>query len=110
MKDAKTTILLVYILLDLALEIQESLTALGYVELASQVWQLPFVERCTCRNHFCSSFYTRQPGGRHEKTIQLAPDRGMINLDICEGLIAYVEILYCDDIRHKLDGLFPLPQ
>lgn len=111
MNDAKTApILLVDILRGLALEIQECLTTQGYVELASQVSQLLFVERCTCRDQFCASFYTRHAGGGHEKTIQLAPNRGMINLDICEGQIVYVEILYCDDLRLKLDELFPLPQ
>jgi hypothetical protein len=80
-------------------------------KLAQQVESLCIVERCRCKDDFCSSFYTAQkPIGKYgtgHRTIELNPEAGMIILDLVDTHIMQVEVLYRPDVEGKLNLLFP---
>ena len=102
--------LLVKALPELAAEIELLLASSGKHDLASQVSTLEVVGRCRCNDDFCSTFYTRpKPQGAYlaNDTVVLAPERDMIHLDVSEGRIACVEVLYRDDVKSKLQMLLP---
>jgi hypothetical protein len=87
-------------------ELQALLTTQGEHDLAAQVPQLQIVDRCRCGDDFCASIYTQaKPIGAYgpgHRNVALAPAKGMLILDIVDGVIAQVEILYRDEIRRKL--------
>jgi hypothetical protein len=95
----------------LAQELQHLLQAQGQLELAAQIPGLAIVERCRCRDDFCASFYTQpKPKGSYgpgHDSIELEPAEGMLILDVVDGLIAHVEILYRNDIRERLLAAIP---
>jgi hypothetical protein len=92
-------------------ELQELLRSDGETTLAAQVPKLTIVDRCRCGDDFCATFFTKpKPAGAHGpslRTISLQPKKGMLVLDVVEGVIAQVEVLYRDDIRQKLLAMFP---
>ena len=82
----------------LALGIREELLGLGEVELASQVDGLRERQPCRCHDDFCQSFSTEPhepgtPNGADHRTVPLLPDGVMVNLDVVEERILYVEVI-----------------
>jgi len=84
-------------------ELRHLLSASGESELADKVPGLQIVDRCRCGDSFCSTFYAQPPpvdsyGPTHY---------GMLILDVVDGTIACVEVLYRDEIRRKLEQVMP---
>jgi hypothetical protein len=96
---------------ELASELQGLLLKEGERELVAQVPDLQIVERCRCGDDFCATFYSQpKPKGGWEptcRTIPLSPREGMLILDVVNGTIACVEVLYRDDVRQKLFAALP---
>jgi len=96
---------------ELAEELSLLLTAAGHDDLAKQLVDLRIMSRCHCADDFCSTFYTKpKPRGVYgtgHENIALEPQRGIIVLDVVEGSIACVEVLYRDEIRRKLLAAMP---
>jgi hypothetical protein len=92
-------------------ELLQLLEDAGEADLASQVSALSIVDRCRCGDDFCASFYTQpKPKGAYgpgHRNIALTPAKGMLILDIVDGVIANVEVLYRNDIREKLLAILP---
>lgn len=79
-------------------------------ELAAQVPTLKIERGCGCGDDFCASFYTQpKPKGSygpgHDTLLLDTEAPGMLMLDIVDGIISFVEVLYRPDIRQKLIGL-----
>lgn len=87
-------------------ELQLLLTTQGEHDLAAQVARLQIVDRCRCGDDFCASIYTQpKPKGAYgpgHRNVALTPAKGMLILDVVDGAIAQVEILYRDEIRRRL--------
>jgi hypothetical protein len=103
MEDKRT--LLKELFPDLVEEIRDLLKAEDRTELISSLETARVVDKCRCKDDFCSSIYTAaKPTGSwgpdHE-TVPLEPKQGMINLDVVAGKIVYVEVIDRPDI-HKL--------
>ena len=82
----------------LAQEMIHELVALGETDLAGQISGLRVETPCSCGDDFCQSFSTggHTAGKRYEgdhRTVPLLPDGVMVNVDVAEGVIVYVEIL-----------------
>ena len=96
---------------DLSAELQQLLARKGERVLADSVSTLQIADRCRCGDDFCASIYTKpKPAGRYgptHKNIDLEPDKGMIILDVVDGRIHQIEILYRDEIRNRLHILLP---
>jgi hypothetical protein len=94
----------------LSKELQQLLTSAGESELAGQVPELTIVDRCRCSDDFCATFYTQpMPAGRYGpglRTIALKPNEGTLILDVVDGVVAQIEVLYRDHIRQKLLAMF----
>lgn len=103
--------LLTDVLPKLADELEQLLKKHGESELAAQVPTLAIVERCRCRDDFCSSFYTRpKPEGAYgpdHRSLDLDAERGMVIINVVLGLIAHVEVLNRDDVRKPLIAALP---
>lgn len=69
------------------------------------------LDRCRCGDDFWATFYTQpkpESGyGPGHRNVALAPEEGVLILDIVEVSIACVEVLYRDDIRQKLQAALP---
>jgi hypothetical protein len=79
-------------------------------ELAVQVPILKIVEGCGCGDGFCASFYTQpKPNGAyghgHDTLLLDTEAPGMLILDVVDGVISFVEVLYRPDVRQKLVAL-----
>jgi hypothetical protein len=79
-------------------------------ELAVQVPILKIVEGCGCGDDFCASFYTQpKPNGAYGPgldTLLLDTEApGMLILDVVDGDISFIEVLYRPDVRRKLLAL-----
>jgi hypothetical protein len=96
---------------DLSDELQRLLTAAGESAIAAQVPGMEILERCRCGDDFCAAFYTQPKSvgkyGPGLRTIALEPNQGQLILDVVDGVIAQVEVLYRDDVRRKLIAMFP---
>ena len=83
----------------------------GLPEVAEQVDQLQLVDRCRCGDDFCATFYTAaKPKGSYgpsHRNVELPAEQGMIILDLVDGRVHCVEVLYRDEIRQRLQDLFP---
>jgi hypothetical protein len=105
---AKTHLMLAVAFPELCTELRLLLGQKGEEVLVRQVPQLKIVERCRCGDDFCATIYTRpKPWGPTLRSIDLSPVRGMIILDVVDGQIASVEILYRDEIRKTLLKMLP---
>ena len=95
----------------LAKELEQLLKNESQLELVAQVPQLRIVDRCRCEDGFCAAFYTQpKPQGAYpagHRTIAMAPTQGMIRVDVVADRIAFVEVLYRDEIRKSLLTLLP---
>lgn len=95
---------------ELADELSKLLAAAGHDDLAMQIADLSIVSRCHCGDDFCATFYTKPKPrgyGASRKSIDLEPQQGMIILDVVDGSIVEVEVLYRDEIRRKLFAAMP---
>lgn len=94
-----------------ATELQQLLEEQSEPELAAQVPDLKIFDRCRCGAAFCSTFYTQpKPEGSFgsgHRNVALAPEEGMLILDVVAGEIACVEVLDRGDVRQKLDEVLP---
>ncbi len=83
---------------ELLAELVSLLEGEGERELALSARDLRIVEDCGCGDDFCQSFRTAshpagQPYGPGHRCVCLLPSRGMLNLDVVDGRIMYVEVL-----------------
>ena len=79
-------------------------------ELAVQVPILKIVEGCGCGDDFCASFYTQpKPNGAygpgHDTLLLDTEAPGMLILDVVDGVISFIEVLYRPYVRQKLVAL-----
>jgi hypothetical protein len=95
----------------LSQELEQLLEGAGEANLAAQVAELRIVDRCRCGDDFCASFYTRpKPNGAYgpgHRNVALTPTKGMLILDVVDGVITFVELLYRNEIREKLLTVLP---
>lgn len=100
---------LVDVLPDFAVELAEALRFEDGAELAEQLSGLSITAVCGCGDDFCASFYTGpRPdgpwGAQHENvTPETATD--MVILDVVDGRIRHVEVLYRDDVKSVISAL-----
>lgn len=95
--------LLVDTLPSFAAELESALIEEARTELASQIASLRLLQVCGCGDDFCASFYTGPKpeggwGSGHENVVPPVGD-GMVILDVVDGVIRYVEVLFRDDVR-----------
>ncbi len=80
-------------------------------ELANQVASLELVDRCRCGDDFCATVYSvskpKGAWGEDHYTLPLTPEKGMLIIDILNGKIAEIEILFRPEIREKVLKLLP---
>jgi hypothetical protein len=99
------------VLPEFAVELAQLLMEAGEDHLARQVPALKIVDRCRCGDDFCATFYTQpKPRGSYgtgHKNVVLEPERGMIILDVVDGTIACVEVLYRDEVGRDLIEALP---
>lgn len=111
-QDTEKRLLLTDVLPALAVELQELLIQKGEPDLAAQVPSLKIHERCRCGDDICcATFYTQpKPNGGFgpgHRNVVLAPDEGMVILDVVGDQIACVEVLDRPEIREKLLAVLP---
>jgi hypothetical protein len=102
--------LLASVLPELGERIEAALRAQGEGRIADRVAGLRITGPCTCGQPFCGSFQTlRTPLKRwlmRGRQIELQDGGpGEIVVDVVRGEIAYVEVLYLDDVRDALARL-----
>ncbi|MQY14123.1 hypothetical protein SRB5_42850 [Streptomyces sp. RB5] len=93
---------------DLITELVSLLEDEGERELAICVWDVRLFGECGCSDDFCQSIRTSdhlpgQPYGQGHRCVPLLPAKGMLNLDVVDGRIAYVEILDRPTMRREAD-------
>jgi hypothetical protein len=83
---------------DLIAELICLLDADGHHDLGILARDLRVIALCGCGDSFCQSFYTAPPpGGPYgpgHRNVVLTPERGMLVLDVVDGQIMFVEVLY----------------
>ncbi|WP_369182125.1 hypothetical protein [Streptomyces sp. Y1] len=89
---------------DLVRELIGLLEAEGERELAICARDLRLVAACGCSDDFCQSFRTapHQPGtpyGPGHRCLPLLPAKGDLVLDVVDGRIVYVEVLFREPLR-----------
>src|ERR1700730_5881197 len=103
--DYKPDELLVDMFPELSAELENLLRVSGEHALAQQVSGLRVLERCRCGDDFCATFYTQPkpkgPYGPGLRTVALEPITGTLIIDVVDGTVAQVEVLYRDEIRAK---------
>jgi hypothetical protein len=75
-------------------ELADALRAHGRADLAAGVDGLDVVAPCGCGDSFCQSFRTTAAPGPPETLALDAPWPGYLVVDLVDGDIAYVEVLY----------------
>jgi hypothetical protein len=97
---------------EFARELEDLLKKQERNDLALQVASAVIVERCTCHDDFCASFYLKpQPKGPYpgeHEAFDIDAEQGMVLVDVVNGELAHVEVLNRDDVRKKLDQAWPL--
>jgi hypothetical protein len=91
----------------LSRRIEAALRTQGEFALADQVPGLRITTVCRCDQPFCGSFHTsKRPMKRwfiRGRQVEIADgEPGEIVLDVVRGEIAYVEVLYLDDVRERM--------
>jgi len=103
--------LLVDMFPELSAELEQLLRVSGEHTLAEQIPALRVLDRCRCGDDFCATFYTQpKPKGSYGpglRTVALEPATGHLIIDVVDGIVATVEVLYRDEIRQKLLKTFP---
>ncbi|MFJ7157968.1 hypothetical protein ACIQUQ_23950 [Streptomyces sp. NPDC101118] len=92
---------------DLVAELVALLEAEGERDLAVCVRDVRLYERCPCTDDFCQSFRTAPgpdgPYGPGHRCLPLLAEQGMLNLDVVQGRIVYVEVIDHAPLRdHRL--------
>ncbi|MDR7276131.1 hypothetical protein [Catenuloplanes atrovinosus] len=82
----------------LAAELAAALRAAGEHRLADRVPALRIVRECGCGDDFCRSLYSGPPpdgpyGPGHRCVWLVPPWAGLLNLDVVDDVIRYVEII-----------------
>ncbi len=99
------------VLPSLANELRQLLEEQGEPKLAAQVPGLMILDRCRCGDDFCATFFTQpKPQARFgpsHRNVALTPAKGMLILDVVGEAIAWVEVLYRDEVRQKLLAVLP---
>ncbi len=76
-----------------------------------QISSLQIIDRCRCGDDFCATFYIvpkpKGAWGTGHETLSLDAEKGHLNVDIVNGKIVEVEVLYRNEIREKLLCYFP---
>ena len=95
---------------DLAQRLEQALRAQGHDRLADQVPGLRITAVCRCGQPFCGSFHTlARPFKRwfiRGQQVELEDGGpGEVVVDVVRGEIAYVEVLFLDDVREALARL-----
>ncbi len=95
------------VLPELSTRIEAALRAQGEERLAAQVRELRITAVCPCEQPFCGSFHTAKLPMRRwfmrGRQVALADGGpGEIAIDVVRGEIAYVEVLYLDNVREAL--------
>jgi hypothetical protein len=102
--------LLVDMFPELSVEL-ELLRVSGEHALAEQIARLRVLDRCRCGDDFCATFYTQpKPKGSYGpglRTVALEPNTRYLIVDVVDGSVAKVEVLYRDEIRRTLLTKFP---
>ncbi len=99
--------LIVDIVPELTAEIERELRSSGETELADQVPGLRMTKSCGCRDAFCSSFYTgTYPKEDWGGDRRCAAFSHQLILDILDGDIGFVEVLFRDDLRPRVLEVF----
>jgi hypothetical protein len=90
-------------------ELRRILIAEERPELASQIPSLRIIDRCRCKDWFCATFKTGETGvDSIDETVALdQAESGMINVDLIDGRIVQVEVLWRDDVRSDLRRVLP---
>lgn len=100
--------LLTEFLPEIAEEVRQLRTISERTDLLPSLDTARFVSPCRCLDDFCSSIYTAikpsGPWGPNHETVPLGANTGMINLDVVNGKIVYVEILNRPDIKSIVDN------
>ena len=80
-------------------------------DIAEQIGLMQLVDRCRCGDDFCATFYTgprpEDSYGPNHENVELPAGEGMIILDLVDGRVQCVEVLYRDEIRSRLKTLLP---
>jgi hypothetical protein len=91
-----------------ASELEGLTLSAGRGELAAQIRELPVLDRCRCGQSNCAHFYTApKPTGAYgpgHTNLMLPASRGLIVLDLVDGIIVAVEILDRPDVKGSLDA------
>ncbi len=95
----------------LAEEVIAGLLVLERADLAAQVCSLRVACRCRCGDDFCATVHL-MPGPRGNRksepeTLDLDAKEGWLILDVVEGRIETIEVLYRPEVRRVLDELLP---
>jgi hypothetical protein len=92
-------------------ELRELLAQEGQDELSEQLADLRIVDWCRCGDEFCSMMYAvprrQDPWGPGHRHLALNPSRGIIVLDVVDGRIVAIEVLYRPEVRERLLALLP---
>ncbi|MFP3967271.1 hypothetical protein SMC26_33575 [Actinomadura fulvescens] len=91
---------------ELVTELVALLEGEGERELALCAWDLRLVAGCGCGDDFCQSFRTEvhpqgQPYGPGHRCVPLTPSNGMLNLDVVNGRIMFVEVIDRPPLRYR---------
>ncbi|MFC1402668.1 MULTISPECIES: hypothetical protein [Streptacidiphilus] len=83
---------------DLVAELTALLEGEGEGWLAICVRDVRLVGKCRCTDDFCQSIRTAdhpqgQPYGPGHRCVPLMPEEGMLNLDVLDGRIMFIEVL-----------------
>jgi hypothetical protein len=80
-------------------------------DLASQIPDLPVVDRCRCGQDNCAHFYTAPPPkgsyGPGHGNVLLGASRGLVILDVVHDNVVAVEVLDRADVKRALDAALP---
>jgi hypothetical protein len=91
-----------------AFELEGLSLSAGRGELAAQIRGLPVLDRCRCGQEDCAHFYTApKPVGTYgpgHTNVVLPASRGLVVLDLVDGMIVAVEILDRPDVKGVLDA------
>jgi hypothetical protein len=94
---------MIELLPDFGAELERGLRDDGEDTLVSQVPSLRIDKVCGCGDDFCASFSTGpKPNGtwgEGHRNVTPRVDAGMVILDVVNGVIRYVEVLWRDDVR-----------
>ncbi|MCX4750298.1 hypothetical protein OG455_33115 [Kitasatospora sp. NBC_01287] len=91
---------------DLVAELSALLAAQGERESAITVLDVRLVRECGCASDPCQSLWTAdhpagQPFGAGYRCVPLLTDSGMLNLDVVDGRIVYIEVLDRAPLRRR---------